>query len=194
MLHMSHSAGFPLCICESMDGAASWCRRWLRLRAATNDDERDLPDGGDGRRRRLAAVFDIDATLLTRDRRIEQVCQLFDLCHELRITPFLVTARAEKGRSYAEEQLARLGIRGFKRLFMHPDEVRCDIAGAGRVKQHARRKIESHGYVVCFNAGDALHDHFHPGTAELRAALHPSHAYVFLTPEDGVAHLKLPGG
>lgn len=170
--------GMPAAGCATLGEAAAWCDRWLELQAGL---------GG-----RPAAVFDIDATLVARDERIEEVCALLERCLALRITPFLVTARSEEGRGFTEEQMQRLGVRGYKRLFMHPAHVDCDVAGAGRIKEQARTRIEEHGYTVCFNAGDAFHDHFHPPPPGLKHVLRP-HAYSVFVTADGVAHLKLPG-
>lgn len=163
-----------------LEGAAEWCASWLALRAALR-----RPD------ERLAAVFDLDATLIGRgDERIEPVCALLDRCVALRITPFFVTARSEDGREYTEDQLRRIGLGGMhKRLFMHP--AGAPPSAAGRVKRQARERIEAHDYAVCINAGDALHDHFHPTPPLAREALRPGASSVFVT-EDGVAHLKTP--
>lgn len=178
-MELFRSLSMPVAQFDVPEAAAEWCARWLALRAASR------PHGV-----RLAAVFDIDATLISTDARIELVCSLVDQCTELRITPFLITARSEDGREFTEQQLRSLRIGGYKRLFMHPPQT--PVREAGRVKQNARERIASHGYTVCFNAGDALHDHYHPVPVEVRHAISGSAAMcVFVTP-DGMAHLKPP--
>lgn len=166
--------------------AVDWCERWIRLKTECSTH-------------RLAAIFDIDSTLVDKDgKRIEEVCGLFDACHNMRVTPFLVTARSEAGRSYTEAQMNELGITGFKRLYMHPvlpEGHRCDVVSAGREKNEAHNNIERHGYRICLNVGDAKHDHFHANTPVVmhqKAALSSNKIYTFVTC-DGVAHLKLPG-
>lgn len=173
----SDQLDMPSASCAHLVEAAAWCAQWLELQAACRDADTHL-----------AAVFDIDATLVADDRRIEDTCRLYDLCHDLRITPFLVTARPEEGRAYTEEQMQRLGIHRYKRLFMHPDHKRCDVSGAGAEKLRARTRIEMHGYKICFNAGDACHDHFHPILPRMKSALSGTHVFV----TEGAAHLKLP--
>ena len=180
LMDLATGLGLPAQSYDDLADAAGWCARWLRLRA------RAAPPGA-----RLAAVFDIDATLVASDARIEETCELLALCAELRIAHVLVTARPEAGRAYTEQQLARLGLAGHKRLYMHPPGVRCDASGAGREKRRARQRVAAHGYEVVLNAGDALHDHFHPVPAEAARWLDPALPHVFLT-ADGVAHLKLP--
>ena len=171
-----HRLSFPAAAFEDVDAAVEWCERWLRMRNGP----------------RPAAVFDIDSTLVYEDQRIEPVCQLYEACRRLGVTPFLVTARAEAGRSFTEDQMRRLGIEGYKRLYMHPPSLKCDTHGAGRAKAHARRRIEAHDFSIVLNAGDAHHDHFFPTPTDLRGALDSRGIHVFLT-GDGVAHLKLPG-
>ena len=165
---------------DDLDAAVEWCARWVDLRAAVTP-----------RDQRLAAIFDVDYTLVADDRRIEPVVNLFDTCKALHITPFLITARSERGREYTEDQLRRLRISGQKRLLMHPENVR--ISHAGRQKLLHRERVTAHGYTVCLNAGDALHDHVHPVPESVRSdARHDGDCAVFVT-SDGVAHLKLPG-
>ena len=165
---------------ETLDDAAEWCAQWLDFRATV------APPGV-----RLAAVFDIDATLVDNSGgRIESTCALLERCRALRITPFFITARSEEGRDYTEEQLRKLGLGdSYKRLFMHPAHV--PHSGAGQVKHHARERIQAHDYTICFNAGDAPHDHMHPVPMHVKQAFRREPLCAFVTP-DGTAHLKLP--
>ena len=177
---MCRQLGMPAAQFDDIEAAVAWCSEWLRYRAACARDE-DV---------RLAAIFDIDDTLVQNNQRIELVCQLFDLCQTLRITSFIVTARSEEGgRAYTEDQLSKLNIVGYKRLFMHP--VGVPRSAAGKCKSRCRDRVQAHGYTTCLNAGDALHDHFHPYPTHVREVLRPSTLSVFMT-QDGVAHLKLP--
>ena len=170
----------PAAVSEVAD-SATWCIEYMALRASCAPRVRG---------QRLAAVFDIDDTLVRHDARVEEVCDIYEQCKILRITPFIITARSEKGRGYTEEQMQNIGITGYKRLFMHPTHERRDMDNAGRIKARHRDDIASHGFVVVFNAGDAVGDHFHPPphcTTVLRAS---DRAIVFVD-DKGVVHLKL---
>jgi len=186
MPSLPRALGMPCSECADLESAVQWCERWLRLRARALQGR----EAGGGSPSRLAAVFDIDATLVSDDARIEETCRLLSLCADLGIVHVLITARPEEGRSFTEDQLGRLGIRGHKRLYMHPSRVRCDSSGAGREKLSSRSRVAARGYDVVLNAGDALHDHFHPVPSEAKRYLSPHVPYVFLT-DAGVAHLKL---
>ena len=176
-MSLCHRVAMPATSFRDLDAATHWCARWLRVRSTSTPREK------------LAAIFDIDGTLVLEDKRIDEVCALFNLCRELGITPFIITARDEEGRSYTIQQLNRLGIYGYKRLFMQPSRS----ARPGREKNLSRERIEAHGYTVCFNAGDAMHDHFYPPPPHgVKAALREPSTAIFITP-DGVAHLKLIG-
>lgn len=179
MASIADVLSMPAARFHTLDAAAAWCAEWLALRAAC---------GREGTTR-LAAIFDIDATLLHDNQRIQPVCDLLELCRRLRVTPFLVTARSEEGREYTANQLHTLGVGGYKRLFMHPADA--PASAAGKHKLYARERVQAHGYTVCFNAGDALHDHFYPPPAHARRALQSSSALSVFVTEDGVAHLKL---
>lgn len=181
---LAHRLQMPSARFDSISDAVKWCEMWIQLQVDCCGDKK------------LAAVFDIDATLITRNGRIEDVCAMFQMCRELNITVFLITARSEEGRSYTDNQMEQMGISGYKRLLMHPSHVRCDTHGAGREKLRHRERICKHGYQICLNAGDALHDHFHthdsPPLKVIKASLMPNDVYTIIT-GDGVAHLKLPG-
>lgn len=160
--------------------ATDWCRRWIGLARFAHPEKK------------LAAVFDIDDTLLTRKHRIEDVCELMDLCIASGVTPFIITARSELGREETLKQLEALSITGFKRMFMHPaHEPLANTRDAGRAKMRSRQKIEHHNYKIILNAGDAIHDHFHPVPKDFVRRMSKNAPYVFMD-ADGVAHLKLP--
>ena len=170
----------PIARYESVESGVDWCSRWLSFQVRIKPPSK-----------KLAAVFDIDDTLITRDEHlIEPTRALLEQCVAMRVTPFFITARSERGREYTEEQLQRMRINVHKRLFMHP--TKSDASHAGRQKHSARASIGSHGYTIILNAGDAIHDHFSPTPHAARQTLHPGAVYVFVS-DDGVAHLKLPG-
>lgn len=171
---------FPSTEFFALESACRWCASWLRFVRACSPSSK------------LAAVFDIDATLVLQGGRIESVCDLFDLCGALGITVFLITARSDRGEDFTTEQMGTLGLAAYKKLFMHPAGKRCNAPEAGERKLQWRQKIEAHGYSICFNAGDAFHDHFSPLPRALIAAWGHERIYVFITP-DGTGHLKLPG-
>ena len=179
---LSRQCGFPIARFDALEDATAWIHQWVSLL------RRD-------KHAKLAAVFDIDATLLTQKGRIEPVCDLYDYCKTSRgVTPFIITARSSGGRGYTHKQLEKMEIDGYKRLYMHPEEDARGLTpdDAGGEKKRSRLKIESHNYRICINAGDAWHDHFNPIPRELVRSLGRDEIYVFVT-ADGVAHLKLPG-
>lgn len=167
----------------SLEQAAAWCADWVKLRVAS-----ELRANG-----RLAAIFDIDATLLQNEERgygwrIEPVCALLRLCVHLGVVVFLVTARVEEGRAFTMEQLAVLRIGGHRELVMRQEGA----GSASRQKAAARARIAAEGFAVCLNAGDAAHDHVHAADERVRAVLSPraaGDAAVFLDAA-GAAHLR----
>ena len=173
----------PLATFDSLEDATDWVARWASLNRVHAEE-------------RLAAVFDVDATLLDgQGQPIEPVCLLLRHCRArgVHATPFVVTARSERGREETSNQLAQAGAAGYKRLYMHPESRSCkSTSEAGAQKLHWRSRIGEHGYRVCVNVGDAWHDHFSPTPPELTRALGRHRIHVFVT-ADGVAHLKLPG-
>lgn len=178
-MNLCDACKMPISSHDSLESAVDWIGRWLIMRSNENE--------------KLSAVFDIDATLLGQQGRIEEVCVLFDHCKTLSITPFIVTARSSLGREATHKDLERNGITGYKRLFMHPAEKRLShVEHAGLEKKKSRMRIESHNYVNCINIGDAWHDHFSPIPRELTRFLGREMIYVFIT-SDSVVHLKLPG-
>ncbi len=177
--------GVPHATFHNLEDATAWVERWAALQRA----------GAGAGDEKLAAVFDVDATLLRgrEGEAIEPVCALFHACRDARLTPFVVTARSARGRTETVAQLARVGIDGYKRLYMHPEGKRCATThDAGAQKLRSRMRIESHGYRVCVNAGDAWHDHWASPPRALADELSRDATHVFVT-GDGVAHLKLPG-
>lgn len=171
----------PLATFATLEDAVAWVARWAALRRASSPEDE-----------KLAAVFDVDATLLdAQGRSIAPVCELFDACRGMRLTPFVVTARSEHGRTETAAQLARV-VGHYKRLYMHPaDRALRSTHEAGMQKRKWRDRVAAHGYRVCVNAGDAWHDHFSPTPRALTRALSREGVHVFVT-ADGVAHLKLP--
>ena len=165
---------------DALRHATDWCDDWLRFCC----DARPYA--------KLAAVFDIDATLLSRGERIEEVCALFGSCVAMGVTPFVVTARSEAGREFTEAQLDELCLGEYKRLFMHPQGTRCTPTEAGARKRYARDRIGQHDFTIVLNCGDAFHDHFCPQPRALMSHWGHDRIYVFIS-DDGVAHLKLPG-
>lgn len=178
----SSACHMPAAAFDDVSAAAAWCTEWVSHRVRCHKECGE---------NKPAAVFDIDATLVDGNERLEAVCRLFHACRGMGVTPFLVTARSEEGRGFTENQMHKLGIVGYKRLFMHPPDVQCTTSGAGKVKLRGREKIKTHGYTVLLNAGDAWHDHIHPIPQTLVAQCEGHRPHVFVT-DDGVAHLKLP--
>lgn len=173
------SFGIPVGCSHDLVDATTWCADWIRLVTETAQPSE-----------KLAAVFDIDRTLISaRGSRVEEVCSLLQMCSNAGIACFLITARTENGRAFAEEQLASLGIRSFDGLFMH--RLGVGMCHAGKEKERAWNQIRDRHYRIVFSAGDAWHDH--PNVAarhRMKAELDAHRIYLFLS-DDGVAHMKL---
>jgi predicted secreted acid phosphatase len=115
---------------------------------------------GSGSGSKCAVVFDIDGTLLdeTTDQAIPEVLALYNLCKDLKIATFIVTAREERpdgeNRHYTHVELQRIGVVGYEDLYMR-DAREHDIA---KQKQEARESIHQRGYVVVMSVGDMFWD------------------------------------
>lgn len=130
---------------------------------------------------RLAAVFDVDETLLSNApliRRldyayaprewerwfsaaeapvIEPVREIYDLAGRLGISPILVTGRRDPAERPATElNLRRRGLDRHERLAMAPaGQPRGEMAA---FKTSVRRLLEGEGYVIVANVGDQQSD------------------------------------
>ena len=110
-----------------------------------------------------AAVFDVDSTLLYYNAEretvaIEAMRDLYNRLREAGISVFVITARSEEGRSFTEDQLRSIGIRGCEHMYMHPTAC-LNHAEAARQKRESRAKIERKGYTILLNCGDQWSDH-----------------------------------
>jgi predicted secreted acid phosphatase len=128
--------------------------------------------------RKLAIVFDIDETTLSNYSAIEadeftfgtnsqneaqnQVGEaidpslaLFNLAKKKKIAIFLITGRRENVRTPTEQNLAREGYTGYKRLFLKPQD---STASTVDYKSGAREDIEDQGYRIVANVGDQYSD------------------------------------
>lgn len=105
------------------------------------------PDASD-----LAAIFDIDGTLLTNDQPIQPVVDLYNFCKKLGYTVFIVTARDSDGIRETVVQLRSMGIDGFHSVYFRSPVV-WDIA---KFKESSRVAIATMGYrpVICIGDTD----------------------------------------
>lgn len=170
----------PMALCDTLEDAVTWTMRWADLLGRIESQ-------------RVAAVFDVDATLMHGPGKpIIPVRALYHKCQDAGLVPFVITARSSAGRTVTMEQLRAIGVDGYKRLYMHPPDRSCaNSHEAGSEKLKSRLRIESHSHRIAINVGDAWHDHFHPIPHHLVSRLDRKSIYVFVTP-DGVGHLKLP--
>ena len=135
---------------------------------------------------RPAAVFDLDRTLIDRHgQKRHETCRLLEELHRLGLLVFIVTARTEDGRGYAEDQLSDL-LLPYDGLYLHkldmPIETAADV---GRQKALWRSTIEKeHDCTVRISVGDQWSDHFACGTSHFPSLC------VFTGP-DTCVHLKL---
>ncbi len=105
----------------------------------------------------LAAVFDIDGTLLADgggDRINRPVVELYLLCKQLGYTLFIVTARDSYGITPTVEQLHELGITGFHSIYFRTPTA----WNIEKFKESSRKSIADKGYSVVFSIGDSYWD------------------------------------
>lgn len=103
--------------------------------------------------RNLAAIFDIDGTLLLEDSRpIGPVVQLYKLCQQLGYVMFIVTARDSNGISETIRQLRASGIDGFHSVYFRSPSV----WNIGKFKRASRVSIATGGFkpVICIGDTD----------------------------------------
>lgn len=164
---------------EQRQQCAQWTLKWLKLKKDTVT--------------KPAVVFDIDATLLNKEARIESICALYQACRAMRIACFIVTARDAVYREKTMETLKKLDLLHFKHMYMmEVGEAKVTATYVAASKLRSRDKIHRHGYCIILNVGDAWHDHAMPkDTVDMKTRLPANQTFVYITP-DGVAHLKLP--
>lgn len=100
-------------------------------------------------------IFDIDDTLIQscNGRIIYHIKGLYDFFIQNGVKVFLLTARDPYYRDNTVTQLRRLGICGYKDLFMVGSKDK------GRVKKNVRKMLEEErDYTILFNIGDADSD------------------------------------
>jgi acid phosphatase len=146
---------------------------WLEQRVLVTNSARNEPGG------RLAAVFDIDETLLSnlphmramdfgyvpaswdawvRDGKapsIKPVCELFRTARRLGVTIFILSGRREADRPGTEKNLQADGIAGYAGLYFKPDG---STGSTEAFKTAWRRKIAADGYTIILNIGDQESD------------------------------------
>jgi predicted secreted acid phosphatase len=162
------------------DEVARWMKRYVHLQSKTSE--------------RVAAVFDIDATLVHANSLIEPIVDLYNDCMAMNVTCFMVTARPSEAKEFTCRQLDELGIARPRHIFFHPTDLPCkNSEQAGRQKLTSRNRIVNKGYRIIVNVGDAFHDHYVPSErSELHEKLHNKTCFAFIDTRDGgVAHVKL---
>lgn len=131
-------------------------------------------------RRRAAAVFDIDDTLLstydtyaansfspstTVVQAVQESCgqtvidstkAFFNAAKARKVTLFLITGRSEAMRAATEACLSQIGITGYKGLIMHSPAQESLTAIA--YKSAERAQIERRGYRIITAIGDQISD------------------------------------
>ena len=121
-------------------------------------------------RRSIAAIFDIDDTLLFNhtDPMNDSIAPnhtiktIFNYLKQRGVPVFIVTARQRTHNSYmyAKRQLHALGYKGHMGIFMTPREYSEDGTPA-RFKYDARAMIHK-SHTVILNVGDMITDHIGP--------------------------------
>lgn len=129
---------------------------------------------------KLAMVLDIDETSLsnypdmkkldfggahktqTKDMRkgkdpaIVATRRLFNYAKRNDIAVFFVTGRHEKSRKITVKNLHQAGYRGWKKLYLEPNDY--DKKSAVPFKSTIRQKIEKDGYDIALSVGDQFSD------------------------------------
>ncbi len=129
---------------------------------------------------RLAAVFDVDETLLSNlphmramgygyvaDRwdewveagaapAIEPVCALFRHARRLGLAVFIVTGRQERDRAGTEKNLRAAGVNAYTAIYFRASGQK-GITSA-EFKTTVRKKITGDGYTIVLNIGDQQSD------------------------------------
>ncbi len=108
-----------------------------------------------------AVVFDIDDTLLSDGKPIEDTVLFYDYCRKLRVNCFLVTARpySEKNKHLTMNSLDKIGISDYNYMYMMPDKHKADAYKVAKYKKGARSKIGK-DYKIVLNIGDQWTDFF----------------------------------
>lgn len=168
------------------EAATEWSLRWVALQRAADPT------------RRLAAIFDIDSTLVHGCGRREEMVPIrsiqraFHALRKCNVTPFVVTARSSDGRAETEALLRDHGLHP-RHLFMHPASSPLESArDAAREKRRARARIEDKGYTVVVSYGDAWSDHDLSSRGRLARLVPKDGVAVFLDDGTPCVHIKLP--
>jgi len=127
---------------------------------------------------KLAAVFDIDETLLSNVPNMLQcafcsssiqaqlfashhlppippVVEVYNLAKSKGVTAILLTGRSEPGRAATVADLTAANISGYAELLMRPAG---NTQPAALMKADARRGVEAKGYKIILSIGDQLSD------------------------------------
>jgi acid phosphatase len=128
---------------------------------------------------KLAAVFDVDETLLSNLPHIQKmdygyqpvewdtwvdsahapaiapVCDLFRTARKLGLTIFILSGRSEQDRASTEKNLHAAGIDGYAALCL---KDKASDEPTGVFKTEWRRKITAEGYTIILNIGDQESD------------------------------------
>jgi predicted secreted acid phosphatase len=137
---------------------------------------------------RLAAVFDIDETSLSKlngmakffgyDKKIElpysypipPVLDIYNILKKNNVDIFFVTARqlTKSNYKFTSDNLKKVGYTCYKGLYLRPLEY--DIRDIESYKYNTRREIEDMGYSIILNIGDRFTD-ISNGIAEYKLKL-----------------------
>jgi predicted secreted acid phosphatase len=132
--------------------------------------------------KKLAVVFDIDETVIsnyseskhmsfggtpaqidkmtiTGDKEpIIPVRNLYYLAKKHNVSIFFVTGRPESQRKITVNILKKAGYKGWKKLYLEPNNYRTTHKSAVPYKTSIRKYIESKGYHIIFSMGDQVSD------------------------------------
>jgi len=133
-------------------------------------------------KKKLAVVFDVDETVIsnyndskvmgfggtpkqidkmtiTGDKEpIVPVRDLYYLAKKNNVSIFFVTGRPEKQRDITVNILRKAGYKGWKQLYLEPNNYRFQHKSAVPYKSNIRKAIEAQGYQIVFSMGDQVSD------------------------------------
>jgi predicted secreted acid phosphatase len=75
------------------------------------------------------------------------------------VTIFFVTGRPESQRNITTTMLQKTGYKGWKKLYLEPENYRSKHKTAVTYKSSIRKAIENQGYRILFSMGDQISDY-----------------------------------
>ena len=161
--------------------AASWMENWVLFQKSI--------------RTSVCVVFDIDDTLISAKRPMEEIVGLLHRLHAQGVVIFIVTARMKGAEFEAKtrEHLEEAGITDdmYAKIFMMPREIyeMQSMDEVAKYKYGCRKTIRK-SHFIAGNLGDMMSDLCKQPLPQVEH-LSPDDLYVFIHPHEKTACLKL---